>query len=57
VFQIEELKKVTKFEDEIRQEQEQRRREEEEKAVRRLAFREKAAFFQKPTDQNEVQEA
>jgi hypothetical protein len=25
--------------------------------VRRLAFREKAAFFQKPTDQNEVQEA
>jgi hypothetical protein len=57
VFQIEELKKINKFEDEIRQEQEQRRQEEEEKALRRLAFKEKAAFFQKPMDQNEGQEA
>jgi hypothetical protein len=46
VFQIEELKKTSKFEDEIRQEQEQRKREEEEKAQRRTAFKQKAAFFQ-----------
>lgn len=46
VFQIEELKKTTKFEDEIRQEQEQRKREEEEKAQRRIAFKQKAALFQ-----------
>jgi hypothetical protein len=46
VFQIEELKKTSKFEDEIRQEQEQRKREEEEKAQRRTAFKQKAALFQ-----------
>lgn len=43
---IEELKKTSKFEDEIRQEQEQRKREEEEKAQRRIAFKQKAALFQ-----------
>ncbi|KAF6214058.1 hypothetical protein GE061_011789 [Apolygus lucorum] len=42
---IEELRKGSKFEDEIRQEQEERRREEEEKAQRRTAFKEKAAIF------------
>lgn len=46
MFQIEELKKTSKFEDEIRQEQEQRKREEEEKAQRRTAFKQKAALFQ-----------
>jgi hypothetical protein len=46
VFQIEELKKTSKFEDEIRQEQEQRKREEEEKAQRRTAFKQRAALFQ-----------
>jgi hypothetical protein len=46
MFQIEELKKTSKFEDEIRQEQEQRKREEEEKAQRRIAFKQKAALFQ-----------
>ncbi|KAL1123127.1 hypothetical protein AAG570_002215 [Ranatra chinensis] len=43
---IEELRKGSKFESEIRQEQEERRREEEEKAQRRIAFKEKAARFQ-----------
>uniref|UniRef100_A0A0A9YSP2 EF-hand domain-containing protein CG10641 n=1 Tax=Lygus hesperus TaxID=30085 RepID=A0A0A9YSP2_LYGHE len=43
---IEELRRGSKFEDEIRQEQEERRREEEEKAQRRIAFKEKAAVFQ-----------
>lgn len=46
VLQIEELKKTSKFEDEIRQEQEQRKQEEEEKAQRRIAFQKKAALFQ-----------
>ncbi|XP_023717141.1 EF-hand domain-containing protein D2 homolog [Cryptotermes secundus] len=54
---IEELKKTSKFEDEIRQEQEQRKREEEEKAQRRIAFKQKAALFQKQMDENEGQEA
>lgn len=45
-FQIEELRKGSKFEDEIRQEQEERKKEEQEKMQRRLAFREKAALFQ-----------
>ncbi|XP_014246785.1 EF-hand domain-containing protein D2 homolog [Cimex lectularius] len=43
---IEELRRSSKFEDEIRQEKEERRREEEEKAQRRIAFKEKAARFQ-----------
>uniref|UniRef100_A0A1B6MN29 EF-hand domain-containing protein n=2 Tax=Graphocephala atropunctata TaxID=36148 RepID=A0A1B6MN29_9HEMI len=43
---IEELRRGSKFEDEIRQEQEERRRQEEEKAQRRVAFKEKAALFQ-----------
>jgi hypothetical protein len=46
VLQIEEMKKTSKYEDEIRQEQEQRKREEEEKAQRRIAFKKKAALFQ-----------
>ncbi|KAG8258419.1 EF-hand domain-containing protein D2 [Homalodisca vitripennis] len=43
---IEELRRGSKFEDEIKQEQEERRRQEEEKAQRRIAFKEKAALFQ-----------
>uniref|UniRef100_A0A023FA59 EF-hand domain-containing protein n=1 Tax=Triatoma infestans TaxID=30076 RepID=A0A023FA59_TRIIF len=43
---IEELRRGSKFEDEIRQEKEERKREEEEKAQRRIAFKEKAAIFQ-----------
>ncbi|GLG94070.1 Uncharacterized protein GBIM_01349 [Gryllus bimaculatus] len=43
---IEELRKTSKFEDEIRQEQEQRKREEEEKAQRRAMFKQRAAIFQ-----------
>ncbi|XP_046672034.1 EF-hand domain-containing protein D2 homolog [Homalodisca vitripennis] len=35
---IEELRRGSKFEDEIKQEQEERRRQEEEKAQRRIAF-------------------
>uniref|UniRef100_A0A1B6CGX1 EF-hand domain-containing protein n=1 Tax=Clastoptera arizonana TaxID=38151 RepID=A0A1B6CGX1_9HEMI len=42
---IEELRKGSKFEDEIRQEQEERRKAEEEKMQRRIAFKEKAALF------------
>lgn len=43
--QIEQLRKSSKFEDEIRMEQEERKREEAEKAARRAQFREKAAIF------------
>ena len=46
MLQIEELKKTSKFEDEIRQEQEERKRAEEEKAQRMIAFKKKAALFQ-----------
>lgn len=46
-LQIEQLRKSSKFEDEIRMEQEERKRQEEEKAVRRAQFREKAALFGK----------
>ncbi|XP_076479170.1 EF-hand domain-containing protein D2 homolog Swip-1 isoform X2 [Bombus vancouverensis nearcticus] len=42
---IEQLRKASKFEDEIRMEQEERKREEEEKAARRAQFRQKAALF------------
>lgn len=45
--QIEQLRKASKFEDEIRMEQEERKREEEEKAARREQFRQKAALFGK----------
>lgn len=44
-LQIDQLRKSSKFEDEIRMEQEERKREEEEKAARRAQFREKAAIF------------
>ncbi|XP_051176435.1 EF-hand domain-containing protein D2 homolog [Leptopilina boulardi] len=44
---IEQLRKSSKFEDEIRMEQEERKRQDEEKAVRRAQFREKAALFGK----------
>ncbi|XP_018313060.1 EF-hand domain-containing protein D2 homolog isoform X1 [Mycetomoellerius zeteki] len=44
---IEQLRKASKFEDEIRMEQEERKREEEEKAARREQFRQKAAIFGK----------
>ncbi|XP_015180206.1 PREDICTED: EF-hand domain-containing protein D2 homolog [Polistes dominula] len=42
---IEQLRKSSKFEDEIRMEQEERKREEAERAERRAQFREKAAIF------------
>ncbi|KAK1129946.1 hypothetical protein K0M31_019640 [Melipona bicolor] len=42
---IEQLRKSSKFENEIRMEQEERKREEEEKATRRAQFRQKAALF------------
>ncbi|KAL3274660.1 hypothetical protein HHI36_016040 [Cryptolaemus montrouzieri] len=42
---IEEQKKLSKFENEIREEQEERKRQEEEKATRRQQFLEKAAIF------------
>lgn len=45
LFQIVELNKKSKFEDEIRQEQEERRRQEEEKAMRKQDFLQKAAIF------------
>lgn len=45
LFQITELAKKSKFEDEIRQEQEERKRTEEEKAQRRQQFLQKAAIF------------
>lgn len=44
-FQINELSKKSKFEDEIRQEQEERKRTEEEKALRKQDFLQKAALF------------
>lgn len=46
-FQIEQLRKSSKFEDEIRMEQEERKREEEERAARREQFRQRAAIFGK----------
>lgn len=46
-LQIEQLRKASKFEDEIRMEQEERKREEEERAARREEFRQKAAIFGK----------
>ncbi|XP_033335656.1 EF-hand domain-containing protein D2 homolog Swip-1 isoform X2 [Megalopta genalis] len=45
VDEIEQLRKASKFEDEIRMEQEERKREEEDKAARRAQFRQKAALF------------
>ncbi|KAJ3617458.1 hypothetical protein MTP99_007172 [Tenebrio molitor] len=42
---IQELSKMSKFENEIREEQEEKKRMEEEKALRRQQFREKAAIF------------
>ncbi|XP_045476397.1 EF-hand domain-containing protein D2 homolog [Harmonia axyridis] len=42
---IEEQKKLSKFENEIREEQEERKRLEDEKAIRRQQFLEKAAVF------------
>ncbi|CAH0393650.1 unnamed protein product [Bemisia tabaci] len=43
---IEEIRRGSKFEDEIREEQEERRREEEERLKRKTAFKERAALFQ-----------
>ncbi|KAH0817704.1 hypothetical protein GEV33_005087 [Tenebrio molitor] len=42
---IQELSKMSKFENEIREEQEEKKRMEEEKALRRQQFLEKAAIF------------
>jgi hypothetical protein len=44
-LQIQELSKMSKFENEIREEQEEKKRMEEEKALRRQQFLEKAAIF------------
>lgn len=46
IFQIQQLNRSNKFEDEIRQEQEERKKAEEERQQRKLAFKEKAAIFQ-----------
>jgi len=39
------IRKTSKFEDEIREEQENRKREEEEKKQRQQSFKERAAMF------------
>ncbi|KAG8231384.1 hypothetical protein J437_LFUL008932 [Ladona fulva] len=51
---IEEQRKTSKFEDEIRQEKEERQRIETEKVQRRMEFKKKAALFQNgsPTNGN-----
>ena len=46
LFQIEQLRRGSQFEDEIRREKERKQREEEERERRRLEFKEKAAMFQ-----------
>lgn len=43
--QIAAIRKTSKFEDEIRQEQEERKQEEEEKKRRQEAFKNRAAMF------------
>merc|ERR1712002_1435242 len=42
---IEAIRKTSKFEDEIKEEQENRKREEEEKKQRQQSFKERAAMF------------
>ena len=44
-FQIAAIRKTSKFEDEIREEQENRKREEDEKKQRQQSFKERAAMF------------
>ena len=44
-FQIAAIRKTSKFEEEIREEQESRKREEEEKKQRQQSFKERAAMF------------
>ena len=44
-FQIEAMRKSSKFADEIRMEQDERKREEEEKRSRQQAVKERAALF------------
>ena len=44
-MQIAAIRKTSKFEDEIREEQENRKREEEEKKQRQQSFKERAAMF------------
>ena len=44
-FQIAAIRKTSKFEDEIREEQEEKRRELEEKNRRQQSFKERAALF------------
>ena len=45
LFQIAAIRKTSKFEDEIREEQENRKREEDEKKQRQQSFKERAAMF------------
>ena len=45
LFQIEAMRKSSKFADEIRMEQDERKREEEERRSRQQAFKERAALF------------
>ena len=44
-LQIAAIRKTSKFEEEIREEQESRKREEEEKKQRQQSFKERAALF------------
>jgi hypothetical protein len=45
IFQINAIRKTSKFEDEIRLEQEERKKEEEEKRKRQAAFKDRASVF------------
>ena len=45
LFQIAAIRKTSKFEDEIREEQEEKKREAEEKNRRQQSFKERAALF------------
>ena len=45
LLQIAAIRKTSKFEEEIREEQESRKREEEEKKQRQQSFKERAALF------------
>ncbi|XP_046406115.1 EF-hand domain-containing protein D2 homolog [Ischnura elegans] len=49
---IEEQRKTSKFEDEIKQEKEERLRQEEEKQQRKMEFKKKAALFQNGSQSN-----
>ena len=45
LFQIAAIRKTSKFEDEIKEEQENRKREEEDRKKRQQSFKDRAALF------------